>query len=71
LEVVKILEASSESLRQHGAAVNLGATAPWNNGHHNGHANGNANTNGNGKNAPKGNGAALVVPAETQSVVAA
>ena len=48
LEVVKILEASSESLRQQGASVSLGTTAPWNNGHQNGHANGNgkARTNG-------------------------
>jgi len=66
LEVVKILEASSESLRQHGASVNLGATAPWNNGHQNGHS------NGNGKIKSNGNGhGGLIVPAETQSLVAA
>src|SRR5580765_8078121 len=40
LEVVKILEASSESMRQHGASINLGAPTPWTNGHQNGHANG-------------------------------
>jgi hypothetical protein len=61
MEVVRILEASSESLRQHGASVNLGATAPWNNGHHNGHSNGN------------GNGArpGLLVPAANNNLVAA
>ncbi|HLH57174.1 MAG TPA: Gfo/Idh/MocA family oxidoreductase [Verrucomicrobiae bacterium] len=48
LEVVKILEASSESLKKHGASVNLGATTPWNAGHHNGHANGNSRLNGHG-----------------------
>ena len=60
LEVVKILEASSESLRQHGASVNLGATAPCNNGHQNGHANGNGNGHG-----------SLVVPETNTTMVAA
>jgi len=46
LEVVKILEASSESLRQHGASVKLSATSPWTNGHP--HANGHGHMNGNG-----------------------
>jgi len=50
LEVVRILEASSESLRQHGASVNLGAATPWTTGHQNGHnnvhTNGHAKTNG-------------------------
>jgi predicted dehydrogenase len=36
LEIVRILEASTESLRQHGASVSLGAVAPWNNGQGNG-----------------------------------
>jgi predicted dehydrogenase len=36
LEVVRILEAASESLRQQGASVNLGTSAPWNNEHQNG-----------------------------------
>jgi len=67
LEVVKILEASSESLRQHGASVNLGAVAPWNSGHQNGHQNGHAN--GNGKS--NGNGHGLIVPAVNQNLVAA
>ena len=43
LEVVRILEASSESLRQQGASVNLGVTTPWTNGHQNGHLNGHTN----------------------------
>jgi predicted dehydrogenase len=46
LEVVKILEASSESLRQHGASINFGTMSPWNNLQENGHANGNGNGNG-------------------------
>ena len=66
LEVVKILEASSESLRQHGASVNLGATTPWTNGHQNGHSNG----NGNGKANGNGRGG-LVVPTPGQDLVAA
>jgi predicted dehydrogenase len=62
LEVVKILEASSESLRQQGASINLGATTPWTNGHQNGHANNNGKTNGNGR---------LVVPAASLAAVVA
>jgi predicted dehydrogenase len=66
LEVVKILEASSESLRQQGASVTLGAALPWNNGHQNGHAdrNGNGKTNGNRQDG-------LVLPAPGQTTVAA
>ena len=66
LEVVKILEASSESLRQHGASINLGATTPWTNGHQNGHVNG----NGNGKANGNGRGG-VIVPAPGQDLVAA
>jgi predicted dehydrogenase len=62
LEVVKILEASSESLRQQGASVDLGAVVPWNNGHHNGRGNGKSNGNGHG---------ALIVPAGSKNLVAA
>jgi predicted dehydrogenase len=62
LEVVKILEASSESLRQQGASVTLGAMVPWNNGHHNGRGNGKSNGNGHG---------GLIVPAGSQNLVAA
>lgn len=58
LEVVKILEASSESLRQHGASVALGSSAPWSNGNGNGRANG----NGHGE---------LLAPKPTQQMVAA
>jgi len=64
LEVVKILEASSESLRQHGASINLGATTPWTNGSQNGHANGNGKANGNSRGG-------LIVPAPGQDLVAA
>ncbi|HZR16416.1 MAG TPA: Gfo/Idh/MocA family oxidoreductase [Verrucomicrobiae bacterium] len=56
LEVVKILEASSESLRQHGAAVNLCASTPWNSAHHgrtNGNGNGHANGHSNGHAHPE------------------
>src|SRR5579864_2873343 len=48
LEVVRILEAAGDSLRQRGASVNLGATAPWHNGHQNGHTNGNGKAKSNG-----------------------
>jgi len=44
LEIVRVLEASSESLRQHGASISLGQLAPWSNGH----GNGNGKANGNG-----------------------
>ncbi len=66
LEVVKILEAASESLRQQGASVTLGAVAPWQNGHTkgdvNGKPNGNAKSNGNGRGVaalPQGNQAVV------------
>lgn len=54
LEVVRILEASSESLKQRGASIALGPLAPWTNGHvnGNGHTNGNGHANGNGHTAP-------------------
>ncbi len=45
-EVVRILEASSESLRQHGASIELGRQGAHTNG--NGHSNGNGNGHGNG-----------------------
>src|ERR1039457_5720746 len=44
LEVVRILEASGESLRQQGASVSLGAVTQWNNG--NGHGNGKGDGHG-------------------------
>jgi predicted dehydrogenase len=62
LEVVKILEAADESLRQQGASVSLGAVAPWQNGHTNGHAKGNARGNGHG---------GLIVPSGGKNLVAA
>ena len=68
LEVVKILEASSKSLRHQGASVNLGVTAPWQNGHSNGHENGNGN--GHGKSNGNGHGGP-VVPTTSQELVAA
>jgi predicted dehydrogenase len=40
LEVVRILEAACESLRQQGASVSLGAVTQWNNGNGNGNGNG-------------------------------
>jgi len=75
LEVVRILEASSESLRQHGASVNLGVATPWTNGHQNGHANGHTNghTNGHSNGNGNGNGSrpGLLVPASNEKLVAA
>ena len=68
LEVVKILEAASESLRQQGASVNLGTGAPWSNGHQHGHSNG--HSNGNGKNNGNGRGG-LILPSSNQNLVAA
>lgn len=64
LEVVRILEASSASLRQQGASVSLGLATPWNagNGHVNGHTNGNGNGNGHG---------GVVVPEADRALVAA
>ena len=44
LEVVRILEASGESLRQQGASVSLGAVTQWNNG--NGQGNGKGDGHG-------------------------
>jgi predicted dehydrogenase len=52
LEVVRILQGASESLRQGGARVDLGKTFRWTNGHGNGNGDGNGNDhahgNGNG-----------------------
>jgi len=60
LEVVRILEAAGESLRQQGASVSLGSVTQWNNSH----GNGNGNGNGNGQNGS-------VVPALGRNTVAA
>jgi len=70
LEVVKILEASSESLRQKGASVDLGQVAPWGNGHQNGRLKSPALGLSNGITNLGATGAKHV-PAETQAVVAA
>jgi predicted dehydrogenase len=60
LEVVRILEASSASLRQRGASVSLGTMAPWSTARHSGNGNGNGNGNGHSH----GNGhAELAAPA--------
>jgi predicted dehydrogenase len=64
LEVVRILEAAGESLRQQGASVNLGATSLLKNGHQNGGENGNGKVNGNGHGG-------LVVPSGSPNLVAA
>ena len=61
LEVVRILEGATESLRQQGASIALGAVAPW--------AGGNARANGNGNGKANGNGEATVDT--RRSVVAA
>ena len=60
LEVVRILEASSESLRRQGTSVPLGAPAVWNSGNGNGNGNGNGHGNGNGNSNSRGG---LVLPA--------
>jgi predicted dehydrogenase len=60
LEVVRILESASESLRRQGGAVALNAGAAWNNGNGNGKDNGNADRRG-----------GMVVPATTRSMMAA
>ena len=71
LEVVRILEAAGNSLRQKGSAVNLGVVAvpEWNNGEpaHNGNGSANGHSNGNGHN---GNGHGAVVTAAGRSVLA-
>jgi predicted dehydrogenase len=54
LEVVRILEASGDSLRQHGAAVALESVVERGNG--NGHGNGTRNGNGHGHGHGNGNG---------------
>jgi hypothetical protein len=75
LEVVRILEASSESLKQHGSAVQTDMPehrikVPATNGegkqHGNG-SNGNGHSHGNGN----GNGHGVVVPASVREMVSA
>jgi predicted dehydrogenase len=62
LEVVRILEAAGESLRQQGASVSLASVTQWNNG--NGNGNGHSKDNGNGHNGS-------IVPALGRNLVAA
>jgi len=73
LEVVRILEASGISLKQHGAGVFLGVPAPSRNGDHpvDGHGTG-ANGQGNGNGHVNGNGngnAEIVIPTAGQNLV--
>ena len=49
LELVKILEASTQSLKQGGSPVILSSMAPTRNGNGHGNGNGNGNGKGNGK----------------------
>jgi predicted dehydrogenase len=60
LDVVRILEASGESLRQQGASVAISSLTQWNNG--NGHGNGHGNGNGY---------ESITAPAANRSLVAA
>jgi predicted dehydrogenase len=72
LEVVRILEAAGESLRQQGSSVSLSAVTQWNNGKVNGNGNGNGNGKGNGNGNGNGNGHSnIVIPNVGRSVVAA
>jgi predicted dehydrogenase len=56
MEVVRILEASSESLRQQGASVPLESVVQWNSAAGNGNGNGHAHAVGNGNGHGNGNG---------------
>src|ERR1041385_793741 len=60
LEVVRILEASGDSLRQQGASVTLESVVEWGNGNGKGNGNGNGHGNGNGKG--NGNGHSHAAP---------
>jgi len=81
LDVVRILEASGKSLREHGAAVALEATPEWGkeaglvaaNGNGNGHSHVNGNGNGNGHVKSNGgtNGHEPAMPSTTRTIVAA
>jgi predicted dehydrogenase len=66
LEVVRILDAATQSLRQRGEQVSLGTVAPWNNGNGNGNGNGHLRGNGNGN----GNGHDRLVPVGREAVAA-
>ena len=62
LDVVRILEAAGESLRQQGASVQLGDVSQWNNG--------NGDGNGGGKGKGDGRGEAIVAAASRNKSVA-
>ena len=64
LEVVRVLEASSASLRHGGGLISLGPVAPWNHGNGNGHGHGNGKGNGNGHDR-------IIKPASPPATVAA
>ena len=64
LEVVRVLEAATESLRQQGAAVALAVAVPGGNGNGRGNGHGHGNGNGNGQDR-------IIVPPHGRSVVAA
>jgi predicted dehydrogenase len=74
LEVVRILEASSVSLKQHGAAVSLDLLAPSRNGDHRVDGNGNGaigNGDGNGHSNGDGNGNGdVVIPTAGRNILA-
>jgi predicted dehydrogenase len=77
LEVVRILEASSESLKQHGSAVQTELAerrikVPATNGEGKEHGNGsNGNGHSNGHGNGNGNGRGVVVPASAREMVSA
>jgi hypothetical protein len=76
LEVVRILEAASNSLRDHGAAVETILPdrlikIPATNGNGHGDAKEHANGNGNGNGHSNGNGHGVVVPAGGRAMVSA
>jgi predicted dehydrogenase len=66
LEVVRILEAAGESLRQKGASVQLETAPQWNSGDS---GKGNGNGNGNGKGKGNGNNG-VVIPVDQRTLVA-
>ena len=67
LEVVRILEASSESLRQQGASVLLAPASQLKSAQGNGNGNGNGHFKANGNGNGNGNGSDLTRPAQKSS----
>jgi len=70
LEVVRILEASNHSLKQHGQAINLSLPAHSANGDLARHINGNGKANGHHGNG-NGHNHGVVIPTDSRSVLAA